>query len=231
MYAECERMDDAQEVFDGISCPNSFSWSILIRGYAQNNRLCDAKHVLYSNPNSETIAWNTMISAYAQKREGIQAFDMFWEMQNKGVEPDMVTFLCIFEACSSLSTLEEAREFLIAFNKSKYYEDITLRTALMNLYGKFGRIDNARMVFDEMLYHDVVSWNAMIGAYAQNGHDKKALELFHKMSGHGIMPTCITFVSTLDACSGLLDLEEGFQFHANCVLLAMKMIFPLEMLW
>jgi pentatricopeptide repeat protein len=213
-------MDDAQEVFDGISFPNSFSWSILIRGYAQNDRLIDAKHALYSNSNADTISWNTMISAYAQKQEGIQALDMFWEMQTKGIEPDMVTFLCVFEACSSLVTLDEASEFLIHFHKSKYYEDVTLRTALINLYGKFGRIDDARITFDEMASCDVVSWNAMIGAYAQNGHDKKALDLFHKMNARSISPTHITFVSALDACASLLDLEEGFQFHANCIFLA-----------
>lgn len=47
---------------------------------------------------------------------------------------------------------------------------------------------DARSVFDSMEMRDVISWNAMIGGYAQNGNGNEALELFKQMEQDGIQP-------------------------------------------
>lgn len=69
-------------------------------------------------------------------------------------------------------------------------------------------------MFARIRHQDVVTWNAMITAFAQNGHARESLDFFKEMQYIGIKPDNITFVSALDACAGLKALEEGQEIHA-----------------
>lgn len=51
----------------------------------------------------------------------------------------------------------------------------------MDMYCKFGCMEEAWCVFDGIRFHDVVLWNSMIGGPAMNGHGHRALELFQMM--------------------------------------------------
>jgi hypothetical protein len=45
------------------------------------------------------------------------------------------------------------------------------------MYAKSGSVDDARLVFDRMEERDVVTWNVMIGGFAQHGCGYEALEV------------------------------------------------------
>ena len=83
------------------------------------------------------------------------------------------------------------------------------------MYAKCGSMDDACSVFDSMQSRNVISWNAMIAGYAQNGNGKEALELFQQMQQEGVKPNSVTFVALLNACShaGLVD-EALHYFNA-----------------
>src|SRR5438309_1930077 len=83
------------------------------------------------------------------------------------------------------------------------------------MYAKCGSIDNARSVFDSMQSKDVISWNAMIGGYAQNGDGRKALELFKQMQEQGIKPNNITFTTILSTCAELASLSIGKEIQTQ----------------
>ncbi|MCO5586113.1 hypothetical protein L7F22_040053 [Adiantum nelumboides] len=59
---------------------------------------------------------------------------------------------------------------------------------------------------------DVVSWNALIGGFAQQGQAKEALDSFQGMQEEGIPPDAITFINVLNACS-LSGLEDEGQMY------------------
>eukprot|EP00249_Psilotum_nudum_P016668 c25935_g8_i1 orf=2-886(+) len=80
------------------------------------------------------------------------------------------------------------------------------------MYAKCGSLDDARRVFDQMNQRNVVSWTAMIAAYAQNGYGKESLELFQQMHSEGVKPNRITFVSILSACSHAGLLDDGWRY-------------------
>ncbi|KAH9328534.1 hypothetical protein KI387_000642 [Taxus chinensis] len=50
--------------------------------------------------------------------------------------------------------------------------------ALIDMYAKCGSMHKARELFDKVPQRDVVSWNAMIAGYAQNGFVEEAVESF-----------------------------------------------------
>ncbi|EFJ14363.1 hypothetical protein SELMODRAFT_72150, partial [Selaginella moellendorffii] len=82
-----------------------------------------------------------------------------------------------------------------------------LATAVVTMYGRCGRIDTAREVFDGISLPDVIAWSAMLTAYSQSGHGKEALAVLAGMDVLGLKPSAITFVSVLCCCghAGLLE--------------------------
>lgn len=51
----------------------------------------------------------------------------------------------------------------------------------MGIYGKYGSVELARKLFDEMPDRTVADWNAMISGYWRRGNEEEASRLFHMM--------------------------------------------------
>ncbi|EFJ11862.1 hypothetical protein SELMODRAFT_71812, partial [Selaginella moellendorffii] len=88
----------------------------------------------------------------------------------------------------------------------------SLATALIDMYGKCGELDEARKIFDALSCKSISCWNSMIAAYTQSGHGKQALELFLLMGLDGLNPNHITLMIVLSACShsGLVSTALDF---------------------
>lgn len=56
--------------------------------------------------------------------------------------------------------------------------DVKVGTALIDMYAKSGRVDSARLVFDQMGLRNLVSWNTMLDGYMRSGEIEDALQLF-----------------------------------------------------
>ncbi|XP_022753356.1 pentatricopeptide repeat-containing protein At5g04780, mitochondrial [Durio zibethinus] len=78
-------------------------------------------------------------------------------------------------------------------------EDTTTSNILINMYCKSGLLSSARKVFDEMPARSLVSWNTLIGSYAQNGKAQEALSLFKSMQREGNSFSEFTISSVLCA--------------------------------
>ena len=111
-----------------------------------------------------------------------------------------------------MTALECGKEIHEQITKSGFQSNIFVASALVHMYAKCGSIENARNVFDKMRKKDVVSWTAMIEAYAMHGSAREALELFKQMQSSGTKPNQITLVGVLSACchAGLID--EGWHY-------------------
>ena len=86
------------------------------------------------------------------------------------------------------------------------------------MYGKCGCIAKARGIFNKMEHRNLVSWNAMIILFGNNGFRRKAMELLVKMKTTGVKPDFVTFVGLLTACNHAELVDEGrvyFQFHGR----------------
>ncbi|XP_057858441.1 pentatricopeptide repeat-containing protein At4g18520, chloroplastic [Cryptomeria japonica] len=83
----------------------------------------------------------------------------------------------------------------------------------LSMHVRRRNLTDARHVFDKMPKRNKVSWSAMIAGYAENGFGEEALELFREMREEGMKPNHITFVSVLQACREVGDLEAGMQIH------------------
>jgi pentatricopeptide repeat protein len=67
-----------------------------------------------------------------------------------------------------------------------------------------------------MSVRSVVTWNALIAGHAQHGNGEETLELFNQMQDAGVIPTDVTFISVLNACSHAGLVNEGCHWF-NCM--------------
>ncbi|KAK7356574.1 hypothetical protein VNO80_15848 [Phaseolus coccineus] len=126
----------------------------------------------------------------------------------------------VISTCTELGGLELGRLVHALAVKVCVEENIFVGSALVDLYGKCGSIENTKQVFREMLEKNLITWNALIGGYAHLGDVDMGLSLFKEMtlSSFGIAPNYVTLVSVLSACSrvGAMErVEKLFQFDPD----------------
>lgn len=157
----------------------------------------------------DVVTWNTLISCYAHLGHSNAAVSLYDQMLTEGLTPNSTTLITVISACANLVTLERGEKIHSYVKEMGWDYDVSINTALIDMYAKCGQLGIARRIFDSMLQHDVVAWNVMISGYGMHGEAKQALELFGKMEGGSIKPNGVTFLAILSACchSGLL--EEG----------------------
>lgn len=189
----------------------------LIMMYGKCRNLHAAKCVFDQVNESNVVTWNTMISIYVQNKYSKEALDLFKKMQNSNVKPNYRTFVCALDACAYLANLEEGQTICDIVAGSEHKDDLMVNTALINMYGKCGDLQSAEAIFDRISERDVVVWSSMVAAYAQNGRDEDALDLFHQVQLSSVVLDSITYVCALNACSNLSCLKEGLEIHLNVV--------------
>ncbi|KDP37060.1 hypothetical protein JCGZ_06116 [Jatropha curcas] len=92
---------------------------------------------------------------------------------------------------------------------------VVSETSMVSGYAKAASFKAARLVFTKMMERNVISWNALIAGYTQNGENEEALGLFRMLKREAICPTHYTFGNLLNACSNLADLQLGRQAHTH----------------
>ncbi|EFJ08446.1 hypothetical protein SELMODRAFT_131810 [Selaginella moellendorffii] len=179
--------------------------------YGKCGSVEEARAVFNSIKRSSCFSWNLMLGAYCNNGSGDQALELFKQMVDvHGIRADRVTFVTAATACSLVGSLEEGKQFHSRFVESGLESSLILDSALMNMYGRCGSAEEARKIFDRIPVKNVVCWNVMIAAYAQNGHFSEALELYYDMN---LKPDRVTFLNVLHACT----LESGRLIHQDVV--------------
>ncbi|XP_077240290.1 putative pentatricopeptide repeat-containing protein At3g15130 [Tasmannia lanceolata] len=118
--------------------------------------------------------------------------------------------------CSKEVILDHGIRLHAALVKMGFEFDLILNNDLIDMYGKCGRTDISRLIFDRMPEKNVVSWTALMGGYLQQGNSKETLFLFSQMGFYGIKPNEFTLSTNLKACSLIGILEYGKQIHVLC---------------
>lgn len=191
----------------------------LINTYGKCGNVQDGRSLFHRIQHPNVITWTAIIATFSQNGNSGEALEFFKRMTLEGIGPNNVTFACALDACSSLADLEEGKYIHAVILNSEYKEDLLVGNALVSMYGKCKSVYNAENVFTRMHCWDIVSWNAMIATFSQNGRAEEALKFFRQMQFKGIKPDRITFVCALDACASLLALEEGKKLHALIVMI------------
>eukprot|EP01018_Ginkgo_biloba_P030315 Gb_23089 [translate_table: standard] len=191
----------------------------LVSMYAVCGSMANARLVFDKMYKPNVFLWNAIIRGYASSRFCEEVLALYYQMKLEGVQPDNFTFPFVLKACAGLSALQQGKAIHDQIIRTGLEPNFHTENALIDMYAKCGNIKVARQLFDKMSKRDVVSWNAMIAGYAQNGHANEALTLFHQMRFAEVKPDSVTVVSVLPACAHLAALQEGKLIHdyiINC---------------
>ncbi|KAG8053766.1 hypothetical protein GUJ93_ZPchr0001g30929 [Zizania palustris] len=187
--------------------------NVLIDMYAKCGEVADAERAfLHSTSERSVVTWNVMLAGYARNGEADAAFGLLQEMQmEQGLAPDEITMLSVLPVCSALGKLRELHSFLI--RRGLHLTGDMVPNALIAAYAKCGCVPHADRVFAGIRSKTISSWNAMIGAHAQNGEAGMAIQVFLGMVDSGIKPDLFTTGSLLLACGRLKHLLYGKAIH------------------
>ncbi|XP_077213792.1 pentatricopeptide repeat (PPR) superfamily protein [Tasmannia lanceolata] len=188
---------------DDLSVVNS-----LVGMYGRCGNLNVAKRI-FDRMHGDIVMWNTLVSAYAHSGHSSDALLLFDQMLLKGMEPNPATLVSVLSACSQLAALSLGT-WIHNYIREKGLEcNISLTTALVDMYAKCGQLGLSREIFESMPERDVISWNVMISGYGIHGKANDAMESFQQMEKLGVKPNGVTFLAVLSACVHAGMVEEG----------------------
>lgn len=179
--------------------------------YTRYGNLEDARRVFDRLMKRDTVSWNIMMTGYAEQFCNQEATTLFHQMQAEGIDPDRLTFLSLAKACSDAPANDQVNILFDLLVKSEFESEV-IQSTLVHMYVKLGNVKDARCIFSRLPKRDLVTWNALIGGYAQRGESDAVHQLFRSMQIEGVQPDNVTFLSLLATLSHVGSLEEGRLF-------------------
>eukprot|EP00250_Pteridium_aquilinum_P007629 c17301_g1_i1 orf=537-3779(-) len=184
MYAKCGKLEDAQMIF---------------------NKLMHLRDV---------VTWSTLIQAYTEHGHPLDAYDLFQQMQQEGIQLNEFTFVCLLKACSKTGDIEYGQKIHSLVIENGFESDLFVGNTLMDMYIKCDSLDIACVHMNKLLKRDVVTWSIIIGGYAERQYFFETLQAFQQMKENGAKPDHITYVCLTKACQSLEALEQGRHVHS-----------------
>ncbi|XP_074338152.1 pentatricopeptide repeat-containing protein At3g12770-like [Apium graveolens] len=215
------------ELVFGLSVRAGFGLDVVVGNafmfmYCECGRFWDAYKVFDEMPERSVSSWNVMIGGFS----GLGG-DWVWgfvrRMVGEGFGFDGFTLSSLIPLCGrGNGVCEYGRELhcYIVKNDGEFFleSDFYLGCCLIDMYGKSGRVNVGRNVFEGMKVRNVFAWTAMISGYVQNGEFDEAMFLFGEMQSRGgIEPNKVSLISVLPACSSVGGLLGGRQVHGFAV--------------
>ncbi|KAL8246484.1 hypothetical protein R6Q59_007700 [Mikania micrantha] len=215
----------------------------LISVYCTCGDIKDSRKVFDDMFDKSVVSWNTVIGGYSKLGYYKEAFLLFQNMRELGVEPDDFTFVSLLAVCSQncqvlggllhsyIVTTGAHVDIYVqnaivdmyakcghlqsaqAFFDRMSHRNVVSWTSMVSAYAKYGLVESAKKLFDQMPVKNVISWNSMISCYLQKGWYNEVLGLYNDISKAGVTPDESTLASVLSACSQLGDLEAGKSIH------------------
>ncbi|KAG9154670.1 hypothetical protein Leryth_025280 [Lithospermum erythrorhizon] len=196
-------------VFKHGLCSNLYVQNTMIHLYGSFKKILDACKVFDEMSLRSVVSWNSVIAACVDCCWFDEAIGYFFKMRESGYWMDETTMVILLSACGEVGNLSRGRWVHSQVIVNGMVVNVQLGTSMVDMYGKCGAVDYARLVFDRMSFRSVWTWSAMILGLAQHGFAAEALEYFSQMQLFKVTPNYVTFLGVLCACSHAGLVEEG----------------------
>ncbi|KAK4365626.1 hypothetical protein RND71_013506 [Anisodus tanguticus] len=198
------------------SSTSSFIAARLISVYAKFSLVNEAQKVFKACPNecfSNSLLWNSMLRANVSSGKCKEAIKLYIKMREFGNLVDGFGFPLIIRACGifgdhNLCSVVHCHAIQMGFR-----DNLHVGNELMNMYGKIGRMDVARKVFDKMSVRTQISWNIIVSGFSQNFECDAAYETFLLMEREGFEPNYVTWTSLLSSFARCRHYEDTWRLY------------------
>ncbi|KAH7424682.1 hypothetical protein KP509_11G019200 [Ceratopteris richardii] len=205
----------------------------LISLYGNLGALREAEGVFYALSQRTVVSWTAMISIYAENNQGHKGLLLFRLMQEEKFVPNQLTFVASLQACSALGPefdittedtvpqncipLEIGRALHADCCKAGYMLDPLVSATVLSMYGNCGELWEVESIFTSLPYFHVDPCNVALTLYVSKGEDEQALLLYRLMQQEQLPFSYTTLVCTLQACSGISNLEICYEVHFHII--------------
>ncbi|KAI3464864.1 hypothetical protein Pfo_021527 [Paulownia fortunei] len=155
----------------------------LIDMYSKCGKLEAARQVFNMISEKDVYTWNSMIGGYYQAGYCGIAHDLFKQMQESDVLPNVITWNVMITGYIQNGDEDQA----------------------MDLFHRMEKNGGVK--------RDTASWNALIAGYLHCGQKDKALGIFWQMQSCGVKPNSVTILSILPACANLIAMKKLKEIH------------------
>ncbi|PPS08253.1 hypothetical protein GOBAR_AA12387 [Gossypium barbadense] len=167
---------------------NVYMGSALVDMYGKCGSVSCGQRAFDDMSERNRVSWNSLITCYEQNGPASAALQVFLRMMDCGIEPDELTYASVVSACASLSAIKEGKQIHARVVKcNKLRDDLVLGNALVDMYAKCNKINEARCIFDRMPVRNVVSETSMVSGYAKVASVRTARLMFAKMMERNIV--------------------------------------------
>lgn len=164
-------------------------------------------------PNPNLVSWNVILKGYAQSKDRLVVLQLFERMQQQGVKPDNVTFLCIIKSCSGTGDIQLGNIVHGQIIEFGFESDLSVGNSVIDMYTKVGILEDGRHVFNNLSNRDVVSWNAMLAGYVEHATAFSALAFFEEMQRKGMKANEFTYACIVKVCCNTGSINLGKIIH------------------
>ncbi|MED6192413.1 hypothetical protein PIB30_009773 [Stylosanthes scabra] len=188
MYTSCGALEEAKQIFNELPCHSVYSWNALLRG-----------------------------SVISGKKHYLDVLKAYTEMRALDVDLNVYTFTTVIKSFAGAPALFQGLKAHGLLIKNGLVDSSIIRTSLIDLYFKCGKINLACRVFDEIPNRDVVVWGAMVAGFVHNRLQREALEYVRWMVEEGVEVNSVVVMSVLPAIGEVSEQRLGKELHAYVV--------------
>ncbi|GMY15215.1 pentatricopeptide repeat-containing protein At4g32430, mitochondrial [Fagus crenata] len=183
----------------------------LMNMYCKSGQFERALCIFQNLIDPDIVSWNTVLSGF-QKSEDALGFAL--RMNLSGIVFDPVSYTTLLAFCSDNEGFLFGLQLHSLVTKFGFGCEVFVGNALISMYSRCGLLVEAQRVFDEMPNRDLVSWNAILSGYTQEGdHALDAIFAFIEMVREGMKLDHVSFTSAVSSCGQERNLELGRQMH------------------
>ncbi|KAL8253214.1 hypothetical protein R6Q59_036907 [Mikania micrantha] len=199
-----------------------YEWLNLRKWYSPNARMLATIISVLGKANQESLAieiferseegidstvqvYNAMMGVYARTGQFVKVQEILDLMQERGCEPDLVSFNTLINARFRSTKMEPnmALDLLTEVKRSGLQPDIITYNTLLSACSRDSNLQEAVNVYKDMKENkcqpDLWTYNAMLSVYGRCGLVNEAESLFSDIKSKGFDPDAVTYNSLLYA--------------------------------
>lgn len=185
--------------------------------YGKCEALTEACRVFDEMELRDAVSWNSIIAACGQNENEEKTLSLYVWMLHVKMEPDEFTYGSVLKACADKKLLNYGMEVHNRIIKSGMGFDLFVGSAIVDMYCKCSKVEEANKLHKRMEEQTMVSWNSMISGFTLNEQSEEAQKFFSKMLEMGFKPDNFTYATVLDTCASMATAGLGKQIHAQII--------------
>lgn len=188
--------------------------TVLMDFYGHFGEIINSKLIFDSIPENikDAVCIGSMMKIFIDNNYVDQALNLYDKYNNITNE---VCDLLAIKACMKINDIERGKNIHQTIEKNKKYQSISLKSTLIDFYGTFGDVKNAKNVFDSINDNDKDIWciGAMMESYYNNKYYQQCFQLFDNIHSFKLKPNLACYSIIFKNCTKTTSYYIGHKMH------------------